>query len=415
MGQSGQLPPARGRWGCAVDVDVAVVGAGVVGSACALALTRRGASVALLEAEPEPGLAASGTNSGIFHTGFDSKPGELETELILRSGVLRDPVLDALGVPVLRCGAEVRARDRGQRKAVAEFAANAAANGVRVTILDDGVLEIPGESVSDPVAFTLALTAAAVAHGAELRTGFRAAAIQPAGDGLSTRSEDGDSVSATVVLNCAGLGADEVARLTGDDSFEVYPRKGEFLVFDPPGGERLERILLPVPEAGTKGVLVFPTVDGKIVAGPTAHDQEDKTDWSVRPAAVGEILSKAVAMYPPLEGTEPIAAYAGLRPAGRGVNYVIGRSAACDRLVNVAAIRSTGLTASLGIAERVGELVSEAGVELGDEEPLRAGEPQTVAGPWWRRTADHRGVAPLSTTGAQSRHPAQDREREDAQ
>ena len=90
-----------------------------------------------------------------------------------------------------------------------------------------------------------------------------------------------------LVVNCAGLDADEVARLAGDDSFEVYPRKGEFLVFDPPGGERLERILLPVPTKRTKGVLVFPTIDGKVVAGPTAVDQEDKGDWSVRPEARG--------------------------------------------------------------------------------------------------------------------------------
>ena len=75
-----------------------------------------------------------------------------------------------------------------------------------------------------------------------------------------------------------------MARLAGDDSFEIYPRKGEFLVFDPPGGEPLERILLPVPTKRTKGVLVFPTIDGKVVAGPTAVDQEDKDDWSVRPA-----------------------------------------------------------------------------------------------------------------------------------
>ena len=105
---------------------VAVIGAGVVGSAVALALARRGADVIVLEAEEEPGLAASGTNSGILHTGFDSVPGELETELILRAGELRDPVLEALGLPVLRCGAEMRADDPAQRVAVADLADNAA-------------------------------------------------------------------------------------------------------------------------------------------------------------------------------------------------------------------------------------------------------------------------------------------------
>src|SRR5437868_5483330 len=97
------------------DVEVAIVGAGVVGCAVALALARRGVSVALLEAEPEPGLAASGTNSGIMHTGFDSVPGELETELILRSAELRDPVLAALRVPALRCGAFMAPHDAAER------------------------------------------------------------------------------------------------------------------------------------------------------------------------------------------------------------------------------------------------------------------------------------------------------------
>ena len=140
----------------------------------------------------------------------------------------------------------------------------------------------------------------------------------------SLESAGGERVRCRLVVNCAGLRADEVARLAGDDSFEIYPRKGEFLVFDPPRGEPLERILLPVPTERTKGVLVFPTVDGKVVAGPTAVDQDDKDDWSVRPRPRDEILPKAAAMYPPLEGAEPIAAYAGLRPAGRGVNYLIG-------------------------------------------------------------------------------------------
>ena len=103
-----------------------------------------------------------------------------------------------------------------------------------------------------------------------------------------------------------------------------------------------------MPTKRTKGVLVFPTTDGKVVAGPTAVDQEDKDDWSVRPEAWDEILPQATAMYPPLDDAEPIAAYAGLRPAGRGVNYAIGPSGACPGLVNVAAIRSTGLTRRSG-------------------------------------------------------------------
>jgi glycerol-3-phosphate dehydrogenase len=168
-------------------------------------------------------------------------------------------------------------------------------------------------------------------------------------------------------------------------------------VFDPPPGERLERILLPIPTKRTKGVLVFPTLDGKVVAGPTAVDQEDKDDWTVRSKARDEILPKAMAMYPPLEHAQQIAAYAGLRPAGRGVNYVIGQSKSCPRLVNAAAIRSTGLTASLAIAERICRVVAGLGVGLGPERPLdpashKDADPiaTTVDAPWWRRVATYR-------------------------
>ena len=373
-----------------LDAEVAVVGAGVVGSAVSLALSRRGVSVALLEAEPEPGLGASGTNSGILHTGFDSPPGELETEMILRSAALRDAVLEATGVPVSRCGAVVRPADEAQRKTVAALAATAERNGVEASLRADGSLEVPGESVTDPVAYTLALAAAAAEHGAELRTACRATAVERRGSAFELGVAGGEQVSCRVIVNCAGLRADEVARLAGDDSFEIYPRKGEFLVFDQPSGEPLERILLPVPTKRTKGVLVFPTIDGKVVAGPTAIDQEDKDDWSVRLEAKDEILPKVTAMYPPLADSEPVAAYAGLRPAGRGVNYLIARSAVCDRLVNCAAIRSTGMTASLGIAERVCELVRELGVRLGAPEPLRKGPPLAAGAEWWLRTAEYR-------------------------
>jgi glycerol-3-phosphate dehydrogenase len=360
---------------------VAIVGGGVVGVAVAYALARRGVGAVVLEAQDDLALAASGTNSGILHTGFDSTPGELETRLILRSAALRDAVLDELVVPVLRCGAVLTPRGADDARTIDALKRGARANGVEVHLRNDGALEIPGETVTDPVAYTRALAGAA----GEVRTGARVERIARAGGRLVVGLAGGEEVATEAVVNCAGLHADEVARMAGDDGFEIYPRKGEFFVFDPPGGQPLERILLPVPTKRTKGVLVFPTIDGKIVAGPTAHDQEDKDDWSVRAEARDEVLAKAVAMLPSLEGAEPVFAYAGLRPAGRGVNYVIGPSTACPGLINVAAIRSTGLSASLGIGEYVARLLAQRGV-------VRRADVGDV--PWWQRTARSKaGVA----------------------
>ena len=363
-----------------------------MGAALARALARRGVAAIVLEAEPEPGLGASGTNSGILHTGFDSTPGDLETRLILRSAELRDPVLDRLGVPVIRCGGLLQPQGDDQARVVAGLSERAREHRVAAELREDGSLSVPGEAVTDPVAYTRGLVTEALAGGVELRTDARVVAIEPAGEGLALHTADGERVTCAAAINCAGLRADEIARLAGDESFSIYPRKGEFFVFDPPGGARLERILLPVPSERTKGVLVFPTVDGKVIAGPTAHDQADKSDWSVRREAFDEVMPKALQMLPALAGAEPIATYAGLRPAGRGCNYLIGPSAARRGLFNVAAIRSTGLSASLGIAEHVVSLLEAHGIELGPEREL-APPPvdEAAAEPWWRR-ASRRGA-----------------------
>jgi glycerol-3-phosphate dehydrogenase len=366
---------------------VCVIGGGVVGASVALAAARRGVDVELLEAEPELALCASGTNSGILHTGFDSEPGALETRMILRSAELRDEVLERLGVPVLQTGAVLRAVTPAERATVEVLVRCAHANGVETRETDEGLL-VPGESVTDPVALTLAFAAAAEAAGARVRCERRVDDLHEERDGTLVLGSDGQPIArCDVAVNCAGLYADEVARAAGDGSFRIYPRKGEFLVFDAPDPAMLDRIVLPVPSPGTKGVLVFPTVDGRLVAGPTAHDQRDKRDWSVRAEARDEVVRKAARLVPALEGREPIAAYAGLRPAGEGVNYVIERSRAQPRLVHVAAIRSTGLSASLGIADHVMGLLREAGVKLGEEQALRPGRPPALEGPWWRRSA----------------------------
>lgn len=375
------------------DAEVAVVGAGVVGSAVALALARRGVAVTVLEAEPEPALAASATNSGILHVGFDSEPGALETELLLRSAALRPHVLERLRIPVLYCGALMQAGETAECAALAALARNAERNGVGAFLQADDTLVIPGEAVTDPVAYTFALLDAAQAQGAVPLMRFRVVAIDRLPGSLTLVARSGERVNTRLAINCAGLGADGVARLVGDDSFEIYPRKGEFLVFAQPQEQRLERVLLPVPGQGTRGVLVFPTLDGMVVAGPTAVDQEDKDDWSVRPQARAEIVSKASDLYPPLRDAEPVFTYAGLRPAGRGTNYVIDPSRACERLVNVAAIRSTGLSASLGIAARVTELVETLGVKLGPERDLEPDPTPIQRGPWWRRAAEFRARA----------------------
>ncbi len=337
-------------------MHAAIVGGGVVGCACALELARRGADVLLVEAQDELALGASGANSGILHSGFDSAPGELETELILRSVALRTALLEQADLPLLRCGAFMRG-------APAQYPRN----GVAAVRAGDGLF-VPGEWVTDPVRFTLALAQAARSYGARIETGRRVSDVR--------------ELEADVVVNAAGLGGGDF-----DGSFGVRPRKGEFFVCE----GQLDRILLPVPSAHTKGVLVFPTVEpGHVIAGPTAVDL-DEPDWTVREAAEREVMSRARVMLPSIG--DPVFAYAGLRPAGRdGANYVIGRSPTVQRLFNVGAIRSTGLSACMGIAAHVAELLGLAAdrpVSATSIDPSFGAESSRVE-PWWERAPRHR-------------------------
>jgi glycerol-3-phosphate dehydrogenase len=376
------------------QAQVAVIGGGVVGCAVAHALARHGVSALLLEADDELASGASGANSGILHSGFDSTPGELETQLILRAAALREELLDELAVPVWRCGALLAPHGADEHAAVARLAEGARANGVAATLSADGSLTVPGESVTDPVAFTRALAAAASEGGAKIRLGARVTRLAAAARGVAIELDTGERLHVSAAVNCAGLHADELASSAGDDLVAVYPRKGEFLVFAQPQDRALDQILLPVPSALGKGVLVFPSVDRRaIIAGPTAREREDKLNRAVEPDAAELILERARRVYPTLGQLEPLGAYAGLRPAGRGANYVIEHSRALPGLIHVAAIRSTGLSASLAIGEHVLGMLARAGaIDPGPARALPTPTPAPVARPtpaeaWWQRAA----------------------------
>jgi glycerol-3-phosphate dehydrogenase len=394
------------------EAQVAVIGGGVVGCAVAHALARHGVGALLLEADDELASGASGANSGILHTGFDSPPAELETRLILRATTLREELLEELAVHVWRCGARLSPHGPDEHAAVARLAENARANGVAATLAGDGSLTVAGESVTDPVAFTRALAAAASAGGANIRLGARVARLASAARGVAIELDTGERLRVRAAVNCAGLRADELASGAGDDLVAVYPRKGEFLVFAQPQDPTLSQILLPVPSALGKGVLVFPTVDRRaIIAGPTAREREDKRDRTVEADAAELIFERAQRVYPALGQLEPLTAYAGLRPAGRACNYVIEHSRTLPALIHVAAIRSTGLSASLAIGEHVLGMLARAGVV--DPGPARALAPptpapvarETPAEAWWERAARRSGE-PARGRGSTSRPEA---------
>ena len=342
-----------------------VIGGGVVGCAVLFELTRRGIRALLLEAAADIGEGASKANSAIVHTGFDSRPGTLESRC-LRAAAGRWPeIVDTLGVPFLPVGALMIARspEEGGRLE-RDIAVTATALGVRTMLVDRSglrdiapfvtdeavaALSIPDEAVVDPFWLTRAYAEAALAGGSEVRTGRRVVALRPVTRGLEIGLDDGSKLVAEQTFDCAGLHADEIAGLLGDRSFAITPRKGQFLVSEETRG--VDRIVLPIPGPRGKGVLVTPIVFGGLLLGPTAIDQEDKDDRATDAATCREIVEACRALVPGVAEMTPIRSFAGLRTASSTGDYVIRPSEIDDRLFLVAGMRSTGISGSPAIAD----------------------------------------------------------------
>jgi len=358
-------------------VDVVVVGAGVVGCAIARRLAGDGARVVLVDRAGDVGAGTSKANTAILHTGFDTVPGSLESQLVARGHELLSAYAAEAGIAVDRTGALLVAWDDEQEAALPGLAAKAEANGYTEAVLVDAAevrrrephlgpaaragLLVPGEWAIDPWSVSLAFATEAVAAGAGLRLDTPVTGVVPGGDGLEVCTPDA-VIRTRWLVNAAGLGADLVDRMLGRDDFTVVPRRGQLLVFDKAARRLLTHILLPVPTERSKGVLVSPTTWGNVLLGPTAEDLEDRTDTATTADGTADLLAAGRRILPLLVDEEVTAAYAGLRAATGRRDYCI-RSHPDLHYVTVGGIRSTGLTASPAIAEHVAGLLAEAGAQ----------------------------------------------------
>jgi glycerol-3-phosphate dehydrogenase len=360
--------------------DVAIVGAGVVGSAIARELSRRGASCVLIEAGPDVGAGTSKANTAILHTGFDAKPGTIEARLVARGHRLLSEYAEQVGIPTAKVGALLVAWSSEQLRALDRIVAAAIDNGYRALRrlgADElyrlepalgpgarGALEIPDEGIVCPFTTALACATEAVELGCELTLNSRVVAIERKGRFRveTTRGE----IDAHYLVNAAGLHSDEIDAMLGGPRFEVRPRRGELIVFDKLARGLVNRILLPVPTAKTKGVLVAPTVYGNLLLGPTAEDVPSKDDRSTTADGLAALIRDGERIIPRLVEHEVTATYVGLRAATEDRDYQIRiepeRKYAC-----AGGIRSTGVSASLAIAEYVREGLAEAGLGLSAE------------------------------------------------
>jgi glycerol-3-phosphate dehydrogenase len=356
--------------------DAAVIGGGVVGCAMARRFALEGARVILLEKASDILNGASKGNSALLHTGFDAPHGSLELACVRAGYQEYMDVRERLNLPLLRTGAAVVAWTADDAARLAAIEDRARANGIddvrrlsRTELFErephlaptalEGLL-VPGESVIDPWSAPLAYLRQAIENGAQARFRFEVESGRLAG-GLWRLSCSGATVSARIVINCAGLYGDLLEqKLLGGCSFSIRPRKGQFVVFDKAAARYIRTTILPVPTERTKGLLVARTIFGNVLAGPTAEDQESRTDATVDNDTLRSLVRKACSVVPALEDVPVTAVYAGLRPATEHKDYQV-RFDRERQWITVGGIRSTGLTSALGLARHVYGLYAGSG------------------------------------------------------
>lgn len=353
--------------------DAVIIGGGVVGLSVARELAVAGQKVALLEKEHALVTGASGGNSGLGCTGYDAPVGSLERKLLRRS-IQRHPNLyRSLGLSyehVSKSGSLVVAWTPEELKALPRILEenHEIGDGEAKLLTQEelrelepalskkalGAVHVPREMIAEPWLVPIAFAESARLHGADIRLGTQLLAASRGQDNVwSLRVSQGLPLKSHVVINCAGLYGDEVESLHRKSPFQITPRKGEFVVFktDIP----LSRVIEPVPTQFTKGVIVWTTVYGNVVVGPTAEPQSSRADRSNSPETIARLIQFGGSVLPGLESAEIIGTYSGLRPATEFRDYQI-EALPAENWITVGGIRSTGLTAASGIGEYVSEL-----------------------------------------------------------
>ncbi|WP_454701250.1 FAD-dependent oxidoreductase [Agrobacterium burrii] len=387
------------------EFDVAVIGAGVVGCAVARRFALAGAKVVVIEKGADILSGASKANSAILHTGFDAPEGSLELELVKEGRAEYLSIHGQMGLSLVETGALVCAWSPDEAERLAAIAEQGRRNGIAELDLLTArqaretmpglsshlaaALEVSGEHIIDPWSAPLGYLTQAVGLGAQLVR--NAEVLSGSFDGVWRIETTAGPILAASVVNAAGLFGDIVdTRLGFVPEFTIMPRKGQFVVLDKAARRHVPRIVLPVPTEITKGIVVCPTAFGNVLIGPTAEEQDDRERATVETATLEALLKRGAEIVPALASISVTAVYAGLRPASDKKHYRI--SARPDRrAITLGGVRSTGLSAALGLAQHA--LTLHAGFGTRFDLPLSVPEvtmpnlTETCERDWQR--ADH--------------------------
>lgn len=293
------------------DVDLAIVGGGIVGLATAYRLldARPELRIAIVEKEAEPATHQSGHNSGVLHAGLYYAPGSLKATLCREGKLELERFAEAHDVPVERCGKLVVALDEGELPRFAALKERAVANGVpgleevgreRIAEIEPHAAGIralwsPSTAIVDFRRVALALADEIRSRGAEIHLGRRVTGIRESATEVVLETSSGAVVARHVIV-CAGLHADRLAAMAGaTEAPRIVPFRGDYYTLTPDARHLARGLIYPVPDPRFPflGVHFTKRIDGEVWAGPNAVLAFAREAYRRRDLSVRDLVGRA--------------------------------------------------------------------------------------------------------------------------
>ncbi|MDR2447191.1 MAG: NAD(P)/FAD-dependent oxidoreductase [Treponema sp.] len=352
--------------------DIIIVGGGAVGCAIAYTLGRYDARIALLERELDVAMGTSGKNSAVVHAGFNNKPGSLMAKLCVEGNKRFEAVCKTLDVPYKKSGKLIVGFNEEDMAVIDALLEDGRKNGaiglkkigreemkaLEPNIEGIGAMLSSDTAVFDPFLYCIHLCEAAMQNGVSFFMGNEVLGIRKERESFVITTCK-DEYQCKILINAAGLYADMVSAMAGDDRFRQYPCRGEYYILDEKVSKLLSRPVYPAPRKGVGGLGVHFTtaIDGSVLIGPSAEYIEDREDYATTQTVMDQLLREARLLLPALKKDMIIGSYSGIRPKlvrkgeGNFGDFVIEESPKAERLIHLIGIESPGLTASMPIAE----------------------------------------------------------------
>lgn len=358
-----------------MDVETIIIGAGIIGLAVARRLAMLGKEVLLIEESDAIGTHTSSRNSEVVHAGLYYVPGSLKARLCVSGREALYSYCEQRNVPAKAIGKLIVAVSEAQIPVLEALHKRAMANGVGDVIFLDradalrmepevecfAALYSPSSGIVDSHALMLALQGDAEAHGAQcvLRTSVIGIAYRKAGFEVRTAGSEDMALECRSVINCAGLGAQEIARNTeGYPPNRIPPRflaKGNY--FSVSGKTPFSHLVYPLPVEGGLGIHVTLDLSGRMRLGPDLH-WVDKVDYTPDASLMHNFYAAVTPFWPEIMDRKLSCTYSGIRPKVSGpgsgdTDFLVEGPAdhGIEGLVNFFGIESPGLTASLALAD----------------------------------------------------------------